>query len=280
MKEQNFEISLANVDSEGKVSPEEILSLVRPDTILVSVMLVQNEVGTVQPCKSIGEKLSRLGAKRPKFHVDGVQGFAKMPVDVGTFHIDLFSASAHKISGPKGVGFLYVKRTLDIPPLLFGGGQEGNMRSGTENVPAIAGFAAACRLWGDKERVTGRMKDLRKRLVGGIERVWPESIRTGPRPGSSNEAPHIAHFAFPGFAGETLLHALEDRGVYVSTGSACSSHNKKPSSAVLALGRPESEALSSIRFSMSRYTTEDEIDEAVKALKSALKSLSAWRQKT
>lgn len=277
LKGIGYDVRFIRVDSLGRVDPEEVLREVTPDTALVSVMLVQNEVGTLQPCREIGRKLQALSGKRPRFHVDAVQGFARLSIDVKEWGVDLMSMSAHKIHGPKGIGALYVRKGIELTPLAFGGGQEGGLRSGTENVPGIVGFGAACALWDtDREETLRRLTDLRAKLVDGILGAVPEASLHGPR--REGVAPYIAHFSFPGLRGETILHALEERGVFVSTGSACSSHKDKPSPVVLALGRGEEEALSSIRFSMSRYTTEDDVRVAIAALLESLQSLKAWKR--
>lgn len=277
LKNDGYDVRFIKVDSDGRVDPDEVLSEVTSDTALVSVMMVQNEIGTLQPCKEIGRKLVSMGGKRPRFHVDAVQGFARLPVDVNECGVDLMSMSAHKIHGPKGVGALYVRKGVSLTPLAFGGGQEGGLRSGTENVPGISGFAAACDLWAsDIDEVRLRLVDLRAKLVDGILGAVPDAALHGPR--KDGVAPWIVHFSFPGYRGETILHALEERGVFVSTGSACSSHKDKPSPVVLALGRDEDEALSAIRFSMSRYTTEDDIRIAIASLLESLQSLKAWKR--
>ncbi|HHY76100.1 MAG TPA: cysteine desulfurase [Firmicutes bacterium] len=278
LHERGFRVTLVGVDSEGRVDPDEVMDAVTEDTALVSVMFVQNEIGTIQDCREIGRRLMDLGKKKPRFHVDAVQGFARLPIDVRDWGVDLLTMSAHKIHGIKGAGALYIRKGVNIQPLVFGGGQESGMRSGTENMPGIVGFGEACKIWaGDSEEVMTRLTTLRKRLVTGIKSVFPEAVLHGPV--EEGVAPHIVHFSFPGFKGESILHALEARNVFVSTGSACSSHKAKPSPVVLALGRSEDEALSSIRFSMSRYTTEEDIDRAIQAVDESLKELAAWRKK-
>ena len=278
LRQNGYRVTVVPVDGEGRVDPEDIVAAIARDTAVVSVMLVQNEIGTIEPVEEIGRRLRALGGRRPKFHVDAVQGFARLDIRVKEWGIDLLSVSAHKIHGPKGVGALYVRKGFDIPPLIHGGGQERGFRSGTENVPGIAGFGAACRLWDrDRDQVMERLRVLRASLVDGVREVWPDAVLHGPE--GDDVAPHIAHFSFPGFRGESILHALESRGVYVSTGSACSSHKSKPSPVVLAIGGGEDQALGSIRFSMSRYTTEADIQTAVAALADSLKELLPWREK-
>lgn len=277
LSKSGYDVTLVPVDGEGRVDPDAVLSAVTPKTALVSVMMVQNEIGTIEPIKAIGRGLSSIKGRRPRFHVDATQGFARLPIDVAAWGIDLLTLSAHKIHGPKGVGALFIRKGLELPPLLHGGGQESGLRSGTENMPGIAGLRAACLLWAkDRAKVMQNLKELRKRLVNGVRGVAEDAVLHGPE--GEDVVPYIVHFSFPGYRGENILHALEKRGVYVSTGSACSSHKAKPSPVVLALGRGEDEALGSIRFSMSRYTTAEDVDEAVNALSDSLKELSAWRR--
>jgi cysteine desulfurase len=279
LKEAGYDIDIVPVDEKGRVDPAQVISRVREDTCLVSIMLVQNEVGTIQPCRDIGGLLSQMGPKRPRFHVDGVQGFARLKIDVAKWGIDLLSVSAHKIHGPKGIGALYVRKGVPMHPLIFGGGQEQGLRSGTENVPGIVGLGITCDMWlKDMDEVRARLFRLRDRLITGITRIFPDAVLHGPN--DDNFAPHIVHFSFPGFRGETILHFLEKRGVFVSTGSACSAHKAKPSPVILAMGGDEREALSAIRFSMSRFTTEDEVETTIAAVEDSLKELKPWRQNT
>lgn len=273
-----YSVTRVPVDSRGFVDPEDVVRAVTPNTALVSIMLVQNEIGTIEPCREIGRLLFELGPKRPWFHVDAVQGFARLNIDVRDWCVDLLSASAHKIHGPKGIGALFIRKGTQVGPFIFGGGQERGMRSGTENTPGIAGFGAACELWSrDKDTVMQKLAELRARLINGVRRVCCDAVLHGPE--TEHVAPYIVHFSFPGFRGESILHALEMRGVFVSTGSACSSHKTKPSPVILALGRSEDEAISSIRFSMSRYTSEQDVDLAIQALDESLRELAPWRQK-
>ncbi|HHX29435.1 MAG: cysteine desulfurase family protein [Bacillota bacterium] len=278
LHEDGWEISLIGVDEEGRVDPDEIMDAVTPDTALVSIMFVQNEIGTIQECREIGRRIRGLGPKRPWFHVDAVQGFARLPIDVKDWGVDLMSMSAHKIHGIKGAGALYIRKGVRLGPLVFGGGQESGLRSGTENMPGIVGFGTACEVWSeDREEVMTRLASFRKRLVDGVRSVFPDAVLHGPE--DEGVAPHICHFSFPGLRGESILHALEARDVYVSTGSACSSHKTRPSPVIMALTGNEDEALSAIRFSMSRDTSEEDIDRTVKALDESLRELSAWRRK-
>lgn len=279
LQELGYRVSVVPVDSEGRVDPDEVLSLVEDDTCLVSMMFVQNEVGCVEPLAEIGAGLSRLGPRRPRFHVDAVQGFARLDIDVDKWGVDLLSVSSHKIHGPKGIGALYIRKGVPMHPLIFGGGQEQGLRSGTENVPAIVGFGQACDIWAQIARkARPRLYELRKRLIDGVRTVFPDAVLNGPE--LDNAAPHIVNFSFPGFRGETIVNALEQRNVFVSTGSACSSRKSKPSPVILALGKGEEEALSAIRFSMSPLTTREDVDATVSAVEDALKELGPWRRKS
>jgi len=277
LRDEGCEITLVPVDENGRVDAGDVLSAINPKTAVVSVMMVQNEIGTIEPIEKIGKGIAAMRGRRPKFHVDATQGFARLPVDVETMGIDLLTLSAHKIHGPKGVGTLYVKRGFDIPPLLHGGGQEEGLRSGTENMPGIAGLGAACRLWKqDRAEALQRLFELRRLLIEGVTDAAPDAILHGPT--EDDVAPYIVHFSFTGYRGESILHALEQRGVFVSTGSACSAHKAKPSPVILAIGGSEDEALSAIRFSLSRYSTENDVERAVGALAQSLKELSVWRR--
>lgn len=278
LHEEGYEVDLIGVDEQGFIDPDEVMDAIDSDTALVSVMLVQNEIGSIQPCREIGRRIASLGSRRPKFHVDAIQGFARLPIDVKDWGVDLMSMSAHKIHGAKGVGALYIRKGINLGPLIFGGGQESGYRSGTENVPGIRGFGVACDIWAkDREEVLSRLAMLRRQLIEGVRGVFPEAVLHGPE--EVDVAPYIVHFSFPGFKGESVLHALEGRNVFVSTGSACSSHKTRPSPVIMALGRSEDEALSAIRFSMSRYTTQEDISCAVEALEEGLRELKAWRAK-
>lgn len=288
LESTGYSVTYVRPDAEGFIDPNEVLGAARNDTVLISVMLVQNEIGTIQPVWEIGRRLREMGLRRPRLHVDAVQGFARLPINPGEWGVDLMSLSAHKIHGPKGIGALFVRRGIAMEPFILGGGQESSFRSGTENMPGIIGFGRACSKWLDgasRENDLSRLARLRVKFIQGVKSAFDDAVLHGTAdtwsPGedmSRKCVPWIVHFSFPGFRGETILHALEQRGVYVSTGSACSSHKAKPSPVIMALGRGEDEALSSIRFSFSRFTTEEEIDYALTALEDALRELMPWRQ--
>lgn len=256
LENQGFEVTYLSVDRQGKISLEELEQAVRSDTILVSVMYTNNEIGSVQPIAAAGALIKR---KNPQtlFHVDAVQGFGKTRIYPGKMHIDMLSASGHKIHGPKGVGLLYVRDGAKVSPIMYGGGQQRGLRSGTENLPGIAGFAKAAELvYQDLEQDVDRMYGLRAKLTDGIKTI-PDVVINGC-PGSEG-APHIVSASFRGVRSEVLLHALEERGIYVSAGSACAAHKPQPSATLRAIGVEKELLEATIRFSLSGFTTEEEI---------------------
>ena len=256
LENQGFEVTYLSVDRQGKISLEELEQAVRSDTILVSVMYTNNEIGSVQPIAEAGALIQR---KNPQtlFHVDAVQGFGKTRIYPGKMHIDMLSASGHKIHGPKGVGLLYVRDGAKVSPIMYGGGQQRGLRSGTENLPGIAGFAKAAELvYQDLEQDVDRMYGLRAKLTDGIKTI-PDVVINGC-PGSEG-APHIVSASFRGVRSEVLLHALEERGIYVSAGSACAAHKPQPSATLRAIGVEKELLEATIRFSLSGFTTEEEI---------------------
>ena len=271
---QGFEVTELPADREGRITPTQVAEALRPDTALVSVMAVNNEIGTIQPIEAIGRMIRqhRATGGRALFHVDAVQAWGKMQLRPASMGVDLMSLSGHKVHGPKGIGALYVRRGVHLEPLLGGGEQERGIRPGTENVPAIAGLGAAAQLLAaDLEEALARMEALRLRLREQVLTIPGARVNT-PAVGA---APHILNITFPGVRGETLLHRLEMDGTYVSTGSACHSRNPTPSHVLLAIGLPSEEAQSSVRFSLSRLTTPDEIDAAAAALRAAVAELRA-----
>ena len=233
LREQGFEITYLPVDSYGCISLEELSQAVREDTILVSVMYVNNEIGAVEPVEEISKVIK---AKNPKtlFHVDAIQAYGKYVIRPKKQGIDLLSVSGHKIHGPKGVGFLYIDEKAKVRPLLFGGGQQKGMRSGTENVPGCAGLGAAVReVYTDHEAKIERMYQLRERLIAGLKEL--PGVTINGHEGREN-APQIVSASFEGVRSEVLLHALEDRGVYVSSGSACSVNHPGVSGTLKGIG--------------------------------------------
>ena len=263
LEAQGFEITYLGVDRDGLVSAEEAAAAVRPDTILVSVMHTNNEIGSVQPIEEIGRAVKAVNP-RVLFHVDAVQGFGKSLILPKRMHIDLLAASGHKIHGPKGVGLLYVADGVRLEPLLHGGGQQGGMRSGTENVPGIAGMALAAKLLcGNLDEDRQRLFAMKNRLIDRLQEI-PDIEFNGRT--DETAAPHILSVRVRGVRAEVLLHALEDKGIYVSSGSACSSNHPRPSETLAAIGTPASEMDNSIRMSLSVMNTMEEMDAAAQAV--------------
>ncbi len=257
LENQGFEVTYLSVDRQGKISLEELEQAIRPDTILVSIMHTNNEIGSIQPIAEAGELIKR---KNPGtlFHVDAVQGFGKARIYPGKMHIDLLSASGHKIHGPKGIGLLYMREGAKVSPIMYGGGQQRGLRSGTENLPGIAGFAKAAELvYQDLEQDVDRMYALREELIDKVKTI-PDVVINGC-PGREG-APHVASVSFRGIRSEVLLHALEEQEIYVSAGSACSAHKPQPSATLKAVGVEKELLGSTIRFSLSGFTTKDEIE--------------------
>ncbi|MBQ7839379.1 MAG: cysteine desulfurase [Lachnospiraceae bacterium] len=265
LEEQGFEVTYLPVDENGRVRLSDLEQAIRPDTILVSIMHTNNEIGSLQPIAEAGELIKRVNPKT-LFHVDAVQGYGKFRIYPKRMHIDMLSVSGHKIHGPKGVGFLYVGEKVKIRPVIFGGGQQHGMRSGTENVPGIAGMAKAVEeIYRDLEAEQDKMYALRNMFVEGVQKL--EGVRVNGLPGRES-APHVVSVSFAGVRSEVLLHALEEKGIYVSSGSACASnHPDTAGSATLrAIGLPKEFLSSTIRFSFSVFTTEEEIRFTLQAL--------------
>ncbi|USB34474.1 cysteine desulfurase family protein [Paenibacillus sp. YPG26] len=264
-----FEMTFLPVNGEGTVDAEQVMDAVRPETILVSIMHVNNEIGSIQPIEDIG---LRLKAEHPKvlLHVDGVQGYGKVPLSLKESGIDMYSLSAHKIRGPKGTGLLYVREGVSLFPLLAGGGQERGLRSGTENVPGLVGMAKAVRLAGEGvQSRSDQLRALRNRFIEGIARIPEVSLNSAPTGG----APHIISFSVPGMKAEALLHMLEEDGFMVSTKSACSSKAAEPSRVLLAMGAGKAAAASGIRVSLGEEHNGDHIDLLLISLNKAVNRL-------
>ncbi len=253
-----YEITYLDVDEGGFVDEEKLKEAIRRDTVLVSIIHGNNEIGTIQDIKRLGKLCRDLGVY---FHTDACQSYTKVPIDVKDMCVDLMTLNAHKIHGPKGVGALYIHDGVEIHPLLHGGGQEKGKRSGTSNVPGIVGFAEAVRLGLDKRHVE-YMKKLRDKLGRRLLDL-EETELNGPSLENVDERLcNNLNIMFRGVDNEVLGSVLDARGVYVSAGSACSARSTKPSHVLLAIGRTEDEARNSIRITLSRFNTEDEIDRA------------------
>ena len=263
LEEEGFDVTYLPVDGDGVVSPEAVAEAVREDTILVSVMHTNNEIGSLQPIAEIGRLIKE---KNPKalFHVDAVQGFGKAQIYPKRMKIDLLSASGHKIHAPKGIGLLYVADGVKIRPTLPGGGQQSGLRSGTENVAGMAAMALSAKMLYDHlDEDVDRLYALRERLIGQVQAI--EGVHVNGREGRGS-APHVISLSVEGVRAEVLLHALEERGVYVSAGSACSSNRPHLSETLKAIGTPKELLDATIRLSLSVMNTEEEIDAAAAAL--------------
>lgn len=276
LREQGFEITYLPVDSYGCISLEELSQAVREDTILVSVMYVNNEIGAVEPVEEISKVIK---AKNPKtlFHVDAIQAYGKYVIRPKKQGIDLLSVSGHKIHGPKGVGFLYIDEKAKVRPILFGGGQQKGMRSGTENVPGCAGLGAAVReVYTDHEAKIEKLYQIRERLIAGLKEL--PGVTINGHEGREN-APQIVSASFEGVRSEVLLHALEDRGVYVSSGSACSVNHPGVSGTLKGIGVKKELLDSTIRFSFGLFNQPEEADYCLEVLRELLPVLRRYRAK-
>lgn len=263
LKELGFEVTYLSVDEYGHISLEELKRAVRPDTILISIMFVNNEVGAIQPIDEAGEIIKSVNP-RTLFHVDAVQGFGKLRLLPKKWKIDMVSVSGHKIHGPKGTGFLYIDEKVKIKPIIYGGGQQNGYRSGTENIPGVAGLGKASELiYKDLVEDTNRLYELKKRLVDGLLKIDRVKIN-GPQ--DETGAPHIVSASIAGIRSEVMLHSLEDKGIYVSAGSACASHKHTVSDTLNAMKLSTDLMDSTIRFSLSVFTTQEEIDYTLKCI--------------
>ena len=275
LKTEGFTVTLLDVHEDGMVSAQQVEEAIIDQTCLVTVMYANNEIGTVQPIAEIGEVCRRRGVY---FHTDAVQAVGHLPVNVAEQNIDLLSLSAHKFHGPKGIGVLYARRGVPLFPLIHGGAQERGRRGGTENIPAIVGMAAALDEACDRlEEDTATLTALRDRLIAGLSNI-PHSVLNGNR---EHRLPGTVNFCFEGIEGESLLLLLDDKGVYASSGSACTSGSLDPSHVLLAIGRPHEIAHGSLRLSLSPDTTQEEVDymvEAVTDVVAYLRTISpVWR---
>ena len=267
---RGFEITYLPVDEDGIISLEELKKAIRPDTILISVMTANNEIGSIQPIKEVGEIAKE---HHILFHTDAVQAYGHIPIDVEDMHIDFLSASGHKLNGPKGVGFLYIRNTVKIGSFIHGGAQERGRRAGTENVPGIVGFGAAAELaMKNMEANQKKETELRDYLIGQIEANFPNSKLNGSR---SNRLPNNVNFSFPFIEGESLLIMLDMKGICASSGSACTSGSLDPSHVLLAIGLRHEMAHGSLRLTLSHENTKEEMDTVVRELKVIVDRLQA-----
>lgn len=257
LESQGFQVTYLSVDQNGQIDLHDLNNAITDETILVSIMHTNNEIGALEPIAEAGALIKR---RNPAivFHVDAVQGYGKFRILPKRMNIDLLSVSGHKIHGPKGIGFLYINEKIKISPIIFGGGQQKGMRSGTENVPAIAGLAKAVELvYANLDEDIRNLYSLKKYFIMGLNNI-PELKINGLT--DVDSAPHVVSVSVRGIRSEVLLHALEERGIYVSAGSACASNKPSVSATLKAIGVEESLLDSTIRFSFSIFTTKEEID--------------------
>ena len=275
LEELGFEVTILPVDHDGHISLKELEEAIRPDTILVSTMYVNNEVGAVEPVEEISKIIK---AKNPStlYHVDAIQAYGKYVIRPKKQGIDLLSVSSHKIHGPKGVGFLYIRNGVKIKPLIYGGGQQAGMRSGTENVPGVAGFGAAAKEMytnhAEKVQKLIELKDYMTDRLGEIEGTVINSKK------GEASAPQIVSVSFEGVRSEVLLHALEDKGVYVSSGSACSSNHPGISGTLKGIGVAQKLLDSTIRMSFGMFNTKEEVDYTIDVLKELVPVLRRYQR--
>ena len=271
LEKRGYEVTYLDVDEYGVVKLDDLKAAIRPDTILISVMFANNEIGTIQPIKEIGEIAHEHGIL---FHTDAVQAFGQVPINVDECHIDMLSASGHKINGPKGIGIMYLRNSVKIGPFIHGGAQERNRRAGTHNVPGIVGFGKATEI--AKETMAERSAyetKLRDRLIEGLTAI-PNSRLNGHR---TNRLPNNVNVGFEFIEGESMLILLDQKGICGSSGSACTSGSLDPSHVLLAIGLPHEKAHGSLRLTLSEETTEEDVDfviEQVKANVDRLRSMS------
>lgn len=272
LEKRGFEITYLNVDRDGLISLDELKAAIRPDTILISVMFANNEIGTIEPIAEIGEIAKEHGVL---FHTDAVQAYAQVPINVDEMHIDMLSASGHKLNGPKGIGFLYIRKGLKIRSFVHGGAQERSRRAGTENIPGIVGLGAAVeRAMRIMDSKTRKEIELRDYLIGRLENEIPHCWLNGHR---TKRLPNNINFSFLFIEGESMLIMLDMKGICASSGSACTSGSLDPSHVLLAIGLKHEEAHGSLRLTLSEDSTKEEMDivaEEVKKIVQRLRDMS------
>ena len=272
LEKRGFEITYLNVDRDGLISLDELKAAIRPDTILISVMFANNEIGTIEPIAEIGEIAKEHGVL---FHTDAVQAYAQVPINVDEMHIDMLSASGHKLHGPKGIGFLYIRKGVKIRSFVHGGAQERSRRAGTENIPGIVGLGAAVeRAMRIMDTKTRKESELRDYLIGRLENEIPHCWLNGHR---TKRLPNNINFSFLFIEGESMLIMLDMKGICASSGSACTSGSLDPSHVLLAIGLKHEEAHGSLRLTLSEESTKEEMDivaEEVKKIVQRLRDMS------
>ncbi len=261
LEKNGYEVTYVDVDENGILKLDELKKAIRPDTVLISVMFANNEIGSIQPIREIGQIAREHGIL---FHTDAVQAYGQLPIDVDEYGIDMLSASAHKLNGPKGIGFLYIRKGIKSRSFLHGGQQERGRRAGTENVPGIVGLCAACRrAFEIMEQKTARELELRDYLIRRIEEEIPYCRLNGDR---ERRLPNNVNFSFRFVEGESLLIMLDMKGICASSGSACTSGSLDPSHVLLAIGLPHEIAHGSLRLTLSEENTKEELDTTVEAI--------------
>lgn len=275
LEEQGFEVTYLPVDHNGHISLEDLERAVRRETILVSVMYVNNEIGAVEPVEEIAKLIHKINPAI-LFHVDAIQAYGKFVIRPKRQGIDLLSVSGHKIHGPKGIGFLYVDSRVKIKPLIYGGGQQRGLRSGTENVPGIAGLGAAAReMYRDHSERLKRMYEIKDYMISRLGEVEGTTVNSLP---GDQSAPQIVSASFSGVRSEVLLHALEEKGIYVSSGSACSSNHPAVSGTLKGIGVKKELLDSTLRFSFGVFNTKDEVDYCISVLQELLPVLRRYQR--
>lgn len=267
LKNEGFEITLVPVDEFGRVSPEDIKNAIKDDTVMVSVMFANNEIGTIEPIEEIAEVCKEKGVL---FHTDAVQAAGHVKIDVKKMQIDMLSVSAHKFHGPKGVGFLYARKGIDLANVIYGGAQEKGKRGGTENLPAAAGMAEAlAESYENLEEKTAKTRKVRDRIIKGLSEIPHSALNGDPE----NRLCGNINFCFEGIEGESLLLLLDAKGIAASSGSACTSGSLDPSHVLLAIGRPHEVAHGSLRLSITEETTGEDADYIINATKEVVSYL-------
>lgn len=273
LEEQGFDVKYIGVDENGVLDIEEFKNEMDENTILVSVMHVNNEVGAIQPIEEVA-KIAKAINPKVVMHVDAIQSYGKFEIRPKKINVDILSVSGHKIHGPKGVGFIYIKKNTKINPVILGGGQQNNMRSGTENVPGIAGLGVAAKQCYDNfSETVDKITELKDYFIEKVSAI--DGVTVNSRKGEDG-APHIVSVSVKNVRAEVLLHALEDVGVYISAGSACSSNKPAISATLKAMGIDKDLLGSTVRFSFSRYNTKEEIDYAIDQMKKLVPMLSKY----
>lgn len=276
LEDNGFEITYLGVGHDGRISLEELKAAMRPDTILVSIMQVNNEIGAVMPVEEAGKLIKEINPST-LFHVDAIQSYGKLHISPKNMNCDLLSVSGHKIHGPKGSGFLYIKDKTKIKPIIYGGGQQKGMRSGTENVPAIAGLGVAAEeIYTDLDTKIEAMYALKSHFINEVTRIDGVTVNGLTDKAS---APHIVSVSVQGVRAEVILHTLEDKNIYVSAGSACSSNKPAVSATLKAIGLPKELLDSTVRFSFCVDTTIEEIDYAVKVMQDVVPKLQKYTRR-